>query len=255
MAGAKGNEIRLSTDTGFLKLIAMVSMVMDHAGKMFFPQLGWMRIVGRLAFPIYAYCIAVGCVYTRSPLKYALRVLLLALISQPIYCLALSHVTAPMREAVAAGVTIPGAITWYGESLKNANILFTLLVGILLIWSLKEKKYIAAGAVTLFTWYASNYLNYGWRGVALMVLFYALIDRPLASLCWVGGFMLWWAAQSGGAYRLFTFSFNIQVFALLALPLIYIPTKTGVKLPKWAFYLFYPLHLAAIYLLIQMGAK
>lgn len=252
MAGARGREVRLSSDTGFLKVIAMISMVMDHAGKMFFPQLGWMRIVGRLAFPIYAYCIAVGCVYTRNPLKYALRVLVLALVSQPIYCLALAHVSGPMRAAVEGGITLQGGVTWYVESLKSANILFTLLAGILLIWSLREKKYIATAAVTLLIWYTSGYLNYGWRGVALMVLFYALIDRPLASLCWVGGFMLWWAAQSGG-YRVFSFNFGIQIFAMLALPLIYIPTKTGVKLPKWAFYLFYPLHLAVIYLLTQMG--
>lgn len=59
--------------------------------------------------------------------------------------------------------------------------------------------------------------------------------------------------RSGGTYQLFMFRYSIQIFALLALPLIYIPTKTGARLPKWAFYLFYPLHLAVIYLLLQMG--
>ena len=253
MAAVKGREIRLSTDTGFLKLIAMVSMVMDHAGKMFFPQLGWMRIVGRLAFPIYAYCVAAGCMYTRNPLRYALRVLGLALISQPVYCLALAHVSGTMNAAVQNGITLTGAVTWFVESMKNANILFTLLAGILLIGSLREKKYILAGLMTWLVWYTDSYINYGWEGVALMVLFYAFIDQPLTSLCWVGGFMLWWAGRSGGTYQLFMFRYSIQIFALLALPLIYIPTKTGARLPKWAFYLFYPLHLAVIYLLLQMG--
>ena len=37
-----------------LKLIAMVSMVFDHVGDNFFPEMTWMRIVGRIAMPIFA---------------------------------------------------------------------------------------------------------------------------------------------------------------------------------------------------------
>ena len=61
-------SVQLNRDTSLLKLIAMVTMLIDHAGKILFPQLSFMRVVGRLAFPLYAYCIAVGCVYTRNPL-------------------------------------------------------------------------------------------------------------------------------------------------------------------------------------------
>ena len=39
------------------------------------------------------------------------------------------------------------------------------------------------------------------------------------------------------------------IFGLLALPLIYIPTKSGLRVPKWGFYGFYPAHLGAIALL------
>ena len=53
--------VRLNGDTGLLKLVAMLAMFCDHAGKMLFPQYPIMRIIGRLAFPIYAYCLAVGC--------------------------------------------------------------------------------------------------------------------------------------------------------------------------------------------------
>ena len=55
-------RVGLNNDTELIKLIAMITMLADHAGKMFFPQYYLFRIVGRLAFPIYAYCIAVGCV-------------------------------------------------------------------------------------------------------------------------------------------------------------------------------------------------
>ena len=72
--------VKLNGDTGLLKLVAMAAMLCDHMGKMFFPQYGAMRVIGRIAFPIYAYCIAVGCVYTRNPLNYLRRIVALALI-------------------------------------------------------------------------------------------------------------------------------------------------------------------------------
>ncbi len=255
MANTKGG-IRLNTDTGFLKIVAMVSMVIDHVGARLYPNLGFMRIIGRVAFPIYAYCIAAGCVYTRNIAKYALRVLALAVISQPIYVVALRHISPAMRTLEAAGLMNPlNAIKWYGESLKSANILFTLLVGILFIWSIKDEKYVVTGALTLFVWRFGNYLNYGWKGVALMVIFYLFIERPTTSLLWVSGFMAWWGLTTGSSESLFGFRFALQMYALFAIPLLYIPTNTGWKLPKWAFYLFYPAHLAAIYGVAMLMGK
>ena len=102
MAKAKG-EIRLNTDTGFLKLLAIFFMAIDHAGKALFPQYAILRIIGRLAFPLFAYCLTVGCCYTHSMPKYILRVALLALLSQPIYAVALSHTTPAMNAATSAG--------------------------------------------------------------------------------------------------------------------------------------------------------
>lgn len=252
MGAADGRNVRLNTDTSFLKLIAMITMTIDHMGVAMFPQMGWMRIVGRIAFPIYAYCIAAGCVFTKNPLKYALRIFALALISQPIYCLALNHVTVQMRAALENYSRLKGAVLWYMESFSHPNILFTLLMGILLIWSLREKKYIAAGVITLVVLYFSNYLNYGWRGVLLMVLFYALIEYPAASFCWVCAFMLWWGFSIGQSYELFGMRFSSQTYAVLALPFIYLPTKTNIKIPKWISYVFYPAHLAVIYYLAQI---
>ena len=74
-------EVALNRDTNLLKLVAMLAMLCDHAGKILFPQYHVMRIIGRFAFPVYAYCLAVGCVYTRNPLKYLKRLVLAALIS------------------------------------------------------------------------------------------------------------------------------------------------------------------------------
>ena len=43
-----------------LKIIAMVSMLFDHVGKELLPQYTVLQIIGRLAFPIFAYMIAEG---------------------------------------------------------------------------------------------------------------------------------------------------------------------------------------------------
>ena len=63
-------QVRTNQDTGLIRLIACICMFIDHAGKMLFPQLTVMREIGRLAFPLFAYGIAVGAVCTRHPERY-----------------------------------------------------------------------------------------------------------------------------------------------------------------------------------------
>ena len=41
-----------------LKIIAAISMVIDHTGMLIFPGEDIFRIIGRLAFPIFAFFIA-----------------------------------------------------------------------------------------------------------------------------------------------------------------------------------------------------
>ncbi len=60
-----GRSIRLLDGT-MLKIIAMVSMVFDHVGDMFFPELEWLRMIGRLAMPIFSFCIAEGYIHLSS---------------------------------------------------------------------------------------------------------------------------------------------------------------------------------------------
>ena len=75
--------------TGFLKLIALLFMFIDHSGKVFFNNASDMRLLGRIAFPVYVWCMIVGFSRTRSVPRYLLRVLLVGLVSQPFYVLAL----------------------------------------------------------------------------------------------------------------------------------------------------------------------
>ena len=77
----KANKIRILDGT-MLKIIAMVSMVFDHVGDMFFPDMMWLRMVGRLAMPIFAFCITEGYIHTRNRNKYLLRMGIFALVSE-----------------------------------------------------------------------------------------------------------------------------------------------------------------------------
>lgn len=74
--GLSGNE---------LKILGAIFMVIDHVGLMFFPTLKILRIIGRLAYPIFAFMIAEGCYYTKNKIKYFLNVFVLGAICQLVY--------------------------------------------------------------------------------------------------------------------------------------------------------------------------
>jgi len=246
-------EVGLNRDTNLLKLVAMISMLIDHTGKMFFPQYRIMRIIGRLAFPLYAYCIAVGGVYSKNKLKYLSRILLVGLISQPFYAVALAHTVPAMYAVRFADNPLGAVMNFYVQSWAVPNIMLTLALGLMLIWSLREGQYVCALSVALLVWKAQNAVNYGWRGVALIALFYLTISHWWVSLPVMSANMLWWGSQ-GASYHMFGASFGIQMFAILALPLVYIPTWSKLRINKWVYYLFYPAHLIGI-MLIEFALK
>lgn len=67
----------------FLHILAMVTMLVDHIGIMFFPEYQIFRYIGRIAFPLYAYFLVSGYHHTRNKYKYFIRLLITALISEP----------------------------------------------------------------------------------------------------------------------------------------------------------------------------
>ena len=236
-----------NTATTWLKIIALVFMFIDHAGKMCFPAVPEMRILGRIAFPIYAWCMIVGFHYTRSVPKYLLRILITGLVSQPLYMIALNH-------------------TW-----RQPNIFLTLFLGLCALWGIREKKYlsqiwapVAAMALAIFLG-----ADYGWRGVLLFIMLYAVQEsRPGIAAVMVAYFLFWGSSYSI-TKSLFGIPINMDALptvlsqplsaflrmdadALLALPCLLIPFKKDLKLPRWVGYALYPAHLAALYALEQI---
>ena len=236
-----------NTATTWLKIIALAFMFIDHAGKMCFPNIPEMRMLGRIAFPIYAWCMIVGFHYTRSVPKYLLRILITGLVSQPLYMLALNH-------------------TW-----RQPNIFLTLFLGLCALWGIREKKYLsqiwAPAAAMAAAILASA--DYGWRGVLLFIMLYAVQEsRPGIAAVMVSYFLFWGSSYSI-TKSLFGLPINMDVlpavlsqplsaflrmetYALLALPFILIPFKKDLKLPRWVGYALYPAHLAALYALEQI---
>lgn len=74
-----------------LKLIALITMIIDHIGAILFPEIEIFRIIGRLSFPIYAFFIAEGWHYTKNRTKYTITIALFAIITQPIYYFAINQ--------------------------------------------------------------------------------------------------------------------------------------------------------------------
>ena len=79
-----------------LKLIAIISMLFDHAGYAIYGKLSWCNFIGRLAFPIFAFQITEGYIHTKNLKNYFFRLGIFALISQiPFTCSRCSFITTP----------------------------------------------------------------------------------------------------------------------------------------------------------------
>ena len=65
-----------------LKIVALVSMLLDHIGLFVFPGVVWFRLVGRIAFPIFAFFVAEGLKYTKNKKRYILMLLGCAFLTQ-----------------------------------------------------------------------------------------------------------------------------------------------------------------------------
>lgn len=232
-----------NTNTALLKLIALCFMFIDHAGKMCFPGVSEMRLLGRIAFPLYCWCMVVGACHTRSFPKYLLRIALIGLISQPLYMVALNH------------------------SLTEFNIFLTLFLALLGLWGLRAKRFGSQVWAPILALVLAQVLgaDYGWKGVLLVFLLYAVRDSRPGIAAVMMAFCLFWGASSSVVSSVFGIRLSplthgslsgligpflrLQGMAILALPLMLIRLPGNLRLPRWTGYALYPAHLALLILL------
>lgn len=221
----------------FLKILAMLSMLLDHIGFALFPSQLAFRALGRLAMPIFCFLIAQGFFHTRSRPRYALRLLVFCLLSE-----------LPFDWMV--GDPLSGA---------SQNVFLTLLLGLLGIWgadALLDQKNVAkylCFAPPLAAMAAAELLrgDYGWRGALAVTLLYAaekyirahprpdrrLVRGLAAAVAAVG--LLWGSFGAGWRW------FGLAAAPFLALydedaPRIHSPAL------RHALYWFYPVHILAL---------
>lgn len=242
------SQLKTNQDGALLRLIACICMFIDHAGKMLFPQLTWMRLVGRLAFPLFAYGIAVGAAMTKHPQPYITRVAALALVSQPLYAVALGHTNNAMYAVPFAQHPLRALYTFYIKSWETPSILLPLLLGLLLLLCIRERKYIPALLIYVLCERFSGSLDYGVGGIRLMILFYLFLEYPALCFAVTTAYMLSWASDGRG-YPIFGVQFGMRLFAVPAVVLASLPIRRKTQLPKWLTYGFYPAHLIILLIL------
>ena len=216
-------------DGTILKIIAMISMVFDHVGDMFFPAVMWPRMIGRLAMPIFAFCIAEGFAHTRNKTKYLCRLGIFALISEIPFDLAfegklgLGHQNIMLSFFLAAAALmlfdrIQGGKTAEGERMPvGKTVLGALAVaGIAALSLLLRADYTVFAVIAVFLFYVFRQQHPLLRsgvGVAFLAL-----------------------TRTMGYYVATGFSF---------IPLALYNGQKGKGL-KWLFYIFYPGHLLVL---------
>lgn len=244
------SHVRTNQDTDLIKLLACIFMFIDHAGKMLFPQIPQMRLIGRLAFPMFAYGIAVGAVYTRDPLKYLSRIALLAIISQPLYALGLDHANSAMFSIRFFENPLGAVRAFYMNSWQKPSILLSLFLGLCILTALRKRQWLLALFVYILCSRFSSNLDYGLAGIRLMILFYGLCEHPAAAMVLNCAYMIAWSGGSG--YMFFGHSFGMRIFALPAVAFCCLPMKRRLRLPRWFVYAFYPAHLIVLAILCRI---
>lgn len=200
-----------------LKIIGLVAMILDHIGTVLFPEVVWLRIIGRIAMPIYCYCIAMGLKNTKDPKKYAIAIIITAFVAQIPYFMVL------------------------GDKL---NILFGFAMSITLIKVIDQCKTnimkILAGILLMLYVIVFN-VEYGFLCPALVMIFYYVeFDKKLSMT--LSFLVISTYAMMIGA--------PVQLCALIALPLMRL-YKYRLHINKKVFYAAYPVHLILIALVAR----
>lgn len=220
---------RIGLTNNQLKVIAMVSMVLDHIGVALFPEVEWLRILGRLALPIYAFMIAEGCRHTKNMWRYFGSMAFLAAICQLVYFFAMGSLYMCILVTFSLSIALIGLLK---QAQNNHAFFWTLLLmlGVCGAFFLCE---ILPGRLP----HTDFQIDYGFLGVMIPVCVYATKDRAGKMTVMLLSFVCM-ATIYGG----------VQWWALLAVPLLLLYNgRRGKWKMKWFFYFFYPVHLVVIY--------
>lgn len=212
-----------------LKILAVISMTIDHIGAYLFPQFGILRAIGRLAFPIFAYMLAEGAKYTKSRARYLFTMTLSALLFQIAYFMAFGSLRQCIFVTFALSVILICALDKAKDGVLDSVIALAALLGVFFITNLLPKVL-----------HDTDFrIDYGFIGVLLPVLIYLGANKTQKLFLLTMGLILLSASSS-----------TVQWCSLAAVPFLTLYNgKRGRRGMKYFFYIYYPAHLAIIYLI------
>ena len=237
-----------------LKILACIFMAIDHIGFRFFPTVMLLRVIGRLAFPLFAFFIAEGCRYSRHKIRRFFTIF-------------------------GMGAVFFLAFYFY-TGVVYANIFLTFSVSILMIYllqfckrmALRENPLWAVGgfllftAALLFTYLLFDKVTFEYRYFGMLTpVFVCLFDfrgmevSPALRLMDCRFVRLLCLAVALVCIAIGEELYYIQIWNLASIPLLALYNgQVGIRKMKYAFYLFYPLHMVLIegvYLLCEWISK
>ena len=206
-----------------LKFIAMITMLIDHIGCVLFPDVVFLRIIGRLAFPIYAYLIGEGCRYSKNKKKYLRNIALTFGAFQTVHFVVSGHFKLCVLFGFSLAVLFSIVFEWSKKCGGNRYLFASFVGAMLLTISLVAMPdyYIFCFTLPLTSYLINNkYLRLLVFGIQLVLMCF-----------------LWY----------------IQIYALFSLILLFLYNgKQGKMRCKALFYVFYPLHYAILGLIASM---
>lgn len=224
-----------------LKILALLAMTVDHIGVVIFPQVTVLRVIGRLAYPIFAYMIAEGCFYTHDKKRYLGGIVALGAACQLVYFFALGSLEQSILSTFALSI-----VTVYAVQLADSrrDVRGTLA----LAGALALDAFVCWGLPSLLR--PSDFsIDYGFWGVLLPVLSYlphVLVPAAKRSFRHVLA-----VALMGGGLVLVALTVPVggtQWWGLATVPLLLLYNgKRGTWKMKHLFYIYYPAHLVVIY--------
>ena len=224
-----------------LKIIACITMLIDHSFMLFVPYgttAYWIgREIGRIAFPVYCFLLVEGFFHTADRKKYLIRLFVFALLSEFPFDLALYGIPSSAEMAM-----------------QSQNVMFTLFVGLALLCIYDDlmKQYavaqpaifntlaviaiVAASAITV--WLKSDY---SYLGIIFILIFYLFRGRKL-----------WMALGLFAVILMFANRFELGALMALLPIFLYNGEQGGSKGLRYAFYAFYPVHLLVLGLIAYL---
>ena len=246
-----------------LHIIAMIFMLSDHLWSIFFPNQVCLYIIGRLAFPIFAFMIVEGFFRTKNRKKYLIRIFIFAIISEIPFNFFSSLA---IREVI---------ILFYPYN----NVLWTFLIalcGLSLLEKIEKSKklnkiikFVGKITISFITIMIANFIktDYLGYGVITVLIFYFFRERNYRNIFFQSLLIIILNVFIMPGYE-FPFYFfgnevfiKVQIFAIFSLAIIWLYNgKQGIhnKFIKYMFYFFYPLHLlliVAIYLYYEKSSS